>query len=189
MCVPCAQTGFFFSLRLALFFFLLLPKAPSTQLYILVVSASGCGMLPQHGLMSGTTSAPRIRTSETPGHRIGACKLNNLAMGPTPRTGPVFSQDLSQLPRVLTLHGLSPWAARPASFWAQSPWISGSPGPSQAHLVCLSWTLVEPWAGVSSPLYPPRILPSAPVGSGHPRGRVALRGEHRTRGGTRRRPT
>ena len=40
-------------------------------------------MLPQRGLMSGAMSAPRIRTSGTPGHGSGALELNHSAMGPT----------------------------------------------------------------------------------------------------------
>ena len=42
------------------------------------------GTPPQHGLMSGAMSAPRIRTSETLGHRSGARELNHSAMGPAP---------------------------------------------------------------------------------------------------------
>ena len=38
-----------------------------------------CGTLPQHGLMSGAMSTPRIRTGETPGHQGRACKLNHSA--------------------------------------------------------------------------------------------------------------
>ena len=38
------------------------------------------GMPPQHGLMSGARSAPRIWTSETLGHQCGAGKRNCSAM-------------------------------------------------------------------------------------------------------------
>ena len=43
-----------------------------------------CGMLPQHGLVRGATSAPRTRVGETLGYRSGACKLNRWATGPAP---------------------------------------------------------------------------------------------------------
>ena len=42
-------------------------------------------MLPQHGLMSGARSAPRIWTLKTLGHQSRAHKLNCLAVGPAPR--------------------------------------------------------------------------------------------------------
>ena len=86
----------FFLLRLVLeltsvanflfFFFFLSPKPPSTQLYILVVSASGCAIWdpPQHGMMSRAMSAPRIQTGETLGRRSGVWELNHLATGPAP---------------------------------------------------------------------------------------------------------
>ena len=38
-------------------------------------------MLPQHGLMGGARSAPRIRTGETLGRQSGAHKFNHLATG------------------------------------------------------------------------------------------------------------
>ena len=41
-------------------------------------------MLPQHGLMSGAMSIPRIRTGETLGRRSGAHELNHSAAGLTP---------------------------------------------------------------------------------------------------------
>ena len=41
-------------------------------------------MLPQHGLISGAMSAPRIQTGETLGRQSGACELNHLAMGLAP---------------------------------------------------------------------------------------------------------
>ena len=53
------------------------------QLWVLLVVA--CGTPPQHGLMSGAMSAPRIRTGETLGRCSGACKLNHWAMGPALR--------------------------------------------------------------------------------------------------------
>ena len=42
------------------------------------------GVPPQHGLMSGAMSPPRIRTGETLGCRSGAHELNHSAMGPAP---------------------------------------------------------------------------------------------------------
>ena len=41
-------------------------------------------MLPQHGLMSGAMSAPRIRTGETLGRGGGSRELNHSATGPVP---------------------------------------------------------------------------------------------------------
>ena len=41
-------------------------------------------MPPQHGLMSGARSVPRIRTSETLGHQNGVCELNHSATGLAP---------------------------------------------------------------------------------------------------------
>ena len=41
-------------------------------------------MPPQHGLMSGAMSVPRIRTSETLGHQSQARELNHSAPGPAP---------------------------------------------------------------------------------------------------------
>nr|XP_023499823.1 uncharacterized protein LOC111774057 [Equus caballus] len=43
-----------------------------------------CGTLPQHGLMGGAMSAPRIQTHETLGHQSRVCELNHSAMGPAP---------------------------------------------------------------------------------------------------------
>ena len=45
-----------------------------------------CGTLPQLGLMSGATSAPRIRTSETLVRGSGAGELNHSATGLAPKT-------------------------------------------------------------------------------------------------------
>ena len=45
-----------------------------------------CGMPPQHGLMSGAMSAPRISTHKTLGCRSRAHKLNRSATGPAPGT-------------------------------------------------------------------------------------------------------
>ena len=42
------------------------------------------GTLPQHGLMNGAMSAPRIGTGETLGCQSGACELNHSAMGQAP---------------------------------------------------------------------------------------------------------
>ena len=42
------------------------------------------GTPPQHGLMSGAMSTPRIRTSETLGRHRGAGELNHLAVGQPP---------------------------------------------------------------------------------------------------------
>ena len=58
------------SFFLKILFFLFLPKAPQyivvySSLWVLLVVA--CGMLPQCGLMSSATSAPRIRTNQTLG--------------------------------------------------------------------------------------------------------------------------
>ena len=39
-------------------------------------------MPPQHGLMSGAMSPPRIQTRETLGHQSGAHKLNHSTTGP-----------------------------------------------------------------------------------------------------------
>ena len=71
-------------------FFLFLPKAPPVhscalffQLWVFPVMA--CGTLPQHGLMSGTMSAPRIQTGETLGRCSGARQLNHSATGPAPQ--------------------------------------------------------------------------------------------------------
>ena len=41
-------------------------------------------MPPQHGLMSGAMSSPRIQTGETLGRRSGAHELNHSATGPAP---------------------------------------------------------------------------------------------------------
>ena len=50
------------------FFSFFSPKPPSTfQLSVLLVVA--CGMPPQHGLMSGAMSEPRIQTGETLGQQ------------------------------------------------------------------------------------------------------------------------
>ena len=46
-----------------------------------------CGTLPQHGLMSGTLSMPRIRTRETPGHQSRARELKHWATGLAPSEG------------------------------------------------------------------------------------------------------
>ena len=73
--MPVQEGSYYF---IALFFFPkdfifpLSPKAPRCivvyfQLWVLLVVA--CGMPPQHGLMSGAMSAPRIRTGETLGRR------------------------------------------------------------------------------------------------------------------------
>uniref|UniRef100_A0A9L0TL24 Coiled-coil domain containing 126 n=2 Tax=Equus TaxID=9789 RepID=A0A9L0TL24_HORSE len=51
------------------------------RLVLLVVL---CGTPPQHGLMSGATSTPRIRNSEALGCRSRTHELNHLAMGPAP---------------------------------------------------------------------------------------------------------
>ena len=72
---------------LKILFFLFLPQIPQYivvyfQLWVLLVAA--CGMLPQHGLMSGAMSAPRIRNGEILGHRSRALELNHSAMGPAP---------------------------------------------------------------------------------------------------------
>ena len=58
---------------------------PVHSCMFLVVGPSivvACGMPPQHGLMSGAMSTPRIRTYKTLGRRSRACQLNHLAMGP-----------------------------------------------------------------------------------------------------------
>ena len=44
-----------------------------------------CGTLPQHGLMSGAMSSPRIQTGETPGRQSRVRELNHSAMGPALR--------------------------------------------------------------------------------------------------------
>ena len=66
---------------LFLLLLLLLPKAPQ---YIVVYSSCGilCGMPPQHGLMSGARSSPRMPISETLGHRSRAHELNHSATEP-----------------------------------------------------------------------------------------------------------
>ena len=70
------------------FFPLFLPKAPwhiavYFQLWVLLFVA--CGMLPQHGLMSGAVSVPRIRTGEILGRQSGARELNHgHGAGPSP---------------------------------------------------------------------------------------------------------
>ena len=79
----------FFSFPPSLFFLrillcLFLPKAPRyivVYFYLWVLLVVACRMPPQHGLMSGAMSAPRIRTCKALGHRFGAHKLNHSAMG------------------------------------------------------------------------------------------------------------
>src|SRR3712207_6340465 len=56
------------------------PELTSVAIFLYFV----CGTLPQHGLMSGAMSVPRIQTSETLGHRSGAHELNHPATGPAP---------------------------------------------------------------------------------------------------------
>ena len=53
------------------------------ELWVLLVVARG--MLPQHRLMSGARSAPRIWNGETLGCWSGARALNHLATGPAPK--------------------------------------------------------------------------------------------------------
>ena len=85
---PISATTFF-----KILFFLLFLKAPQ---YIVVYFSCGwflvvaLGMPPQHGLMSGDRSTPRIRTGETLGHGSRAHKLNHSAMGPAPATTFIF---------------------------------------------------------------------------------------------------
>ena len=43
-------------------------------------------MPPQHGLMSGAMSVPRIRVSEALGHQSRVCKPNHSATGPAPNS-------------------------------------------------------------------------------------------------------
>ena len=69
------------------FIFPFSPKAPQYivmyfQLWVLLVVA--CRMLPQHGLMSGAMSAPRIRTHESLGRWSRGRELNHSATGPAP---------------------------------------------------------------------------------------------------------
>ena len=71
-------TAFFFKIL----FFLFLPKSPGTQLWVLLVVA--CGMAPQHGLMCGAMSVPRIQTGKTLGCRSRGCELNHSATGRAP---------------------------------------------------------------------------------------------------------
>ena len=68
-------------------FFLLSPQSPTVhsyifQLWVLLLVAPG--MLPQHGLMNGAVSVPRIQTSKTLGHGSRVHELNHSAMGPAP---------------------------------------------------------------------------------------------------------
>ena len=77
----CSFSFFFFKI----FFSLFLPKAPQyivvySSLWVLLVVA--CETLPQHGLMSGAMSVPRIQTSETLGRRSTASELNHSATRP-----------------------------------------------------------------------------------------------------------
>ena len=44
-----------------------------------------CGTPPRHGLMSSAMPAPRIRTSETPGHRSRVANLTTRPRGQPPR--------------------------------------------------------------------------------------------------------
>ena len=76
-----------FFIFLKILFFLYLPKDPRYivvyfQLWVLLVVA--CGTSPQHGLMSGAMSMPRIPTGEILGHRSRARELNHSATGPAP---------------------------------------------------------------------------------------------------------
>ena len=63
-----SSISYFFFLRFYFFRFLLKVSryiVIYSQLWVLLVVA--CGMLPQHGLMSGAMSVPRIRTWQNPG--------------------------------------------------------------------------------------------------------------------------
>ena len=78
-------SGFFFKILL----FLFLPKASRyivVCFMFLVMGPSSCGMweAPQHGLMSGAMSTPKIWTGETLGRHSGAWELNHSATRPAP---------------------------------------------------------------------------------------------------------
>ena len=66
---------------------LLLPKAPpvhSCFFQLQVLLALLCGTLPQHGLVSGARSGPRIRTSKTLGSQSRVHEFNHSATGLAP---------------------------------------------------------------------------------------------------------
>ena len=65
-------------------------------------------MPPQHDLMSGARSAPRIRTEETLGRRSGACEPTSLAMVLAPES-------------VLNITRVMLWSVRSCDFFAQNP--------------------------------------------------------------------
>ena len=68
------------------FIFPFSPQSPPVQSCVfLVVGPSGCGMPPQHGLMSAAMSTLRIQTGESLGSRSGEPELNHLATGPAPK--------------------------------------------------------------------------------------------------------
>ena len=59
--------------------------------------------------MSGAMSAPRIRTSETPGHQSTARELNHSATGPAPNSilkGNNIEEDNTALAHLLSLKDL-----------------------------------------------------------------------------------
>ena len=78
-------------------------------MWVLLVVA--CGMPPQHGLLSGAMSAPRIRTGETLGSRSGVRELNRWATGLAP-----ISIFMSCLLHVRC--GFLKWAAQPPLRWS-----------------------------------------------------------------------
>ena len=66
------------------FFFPFSPQSPLVHTCIFLVMGPlvvACGTPPQHGLMSGAMSTPRIQTSEPQGHPSAVRKLNHSAMG------------------------------------------------------------------------------------------------------------
>ena len=93
------------------FIFPFSPQSPPVhscifQLWVLLVVA--CGPPPQHGLMSGAMSEPRIWTDETLGGRSRARELNHSASGPAPDTLTLHSlQELRSLPYHIKLLWLS----------------------------------------------------------------------------------
>ena len=72
-------------MELLFFFCFFSPNVPSTQLYILVVGPSSCGMWDAASARPDVAmSTPRIQTGETLGRQSGVCKPNHSATGPAP---------------------------------------------------------------------------------------------------------